>query len=173
MPSNDNGTDLFDYIENTPSMSETEIITIFRQVVYAIQHLHKNCIVHRDIKDENVILDKSGTVRLIDFGSSSYFKENKKFDKFCGTLDYASPEVLKGSKYDGPPQDVWAMGILLYTMIYKENPYYNIEEITDGDLRIPFVMSDGSLDLIKRMLERDLDKRLTIDEVAEHDWLRE
>lgn len=87
------GMDLFDYIELNTTMPEAEIKSIFRQVARAIQHLHHNKIVHRDIKDENVILDEDGNVQLIDFGSSAYIKNNRKFDTFCGTIDYAAPEV--------------------------------------------------------------------------------
>ncbi|CAG8456443.1 4923_t:CDS:2 [Ambispora gerdemannii] len=167
------GMDLFDYIELNSSMPESEIKSIFRQVARAIQHLHGNKIVHRDIKDENVILDENGNVQLIDFGSSAYIKEGKKYDTFCGTLDYAAPEVLTGKKYDGPPQDIWALGILLYTLIYKENPFYNIDEIIARDLRIPYILSEGSIDLVKRTLNRDVDLRPTIDDVLNHPWLRE
>ncbi|CAI2164978.1 15943_t:CDS:2 [Funneliformis geosporum] len=167
------GMDLFDYIELNNTMSEAEVKSIFRQVSRAIQHLHHNKIVHRDIKDENVILDENGNVQLIDFGSSAYLKEKTKYDTFCGTIDYAAPEVLTGKKYDGPPQDIWALGILLYTLIYRENPFYNIDEIIARDLRIPYILSEGSIDLIKCMLDRDVEKRPSIDDVLNHPWLRE
>ncbi|CAG8591502.1 16396_t:CDS:2 [Cetraspora pellucida] len=167
------GMDLFDYIELNTTMAEDEIKLIFRQVARAIQHLHHRNIVHRDIKDENVILDEDGIVQLIDFGSSAYIKTGKKYDTFCGTIDYAAPEVLTGKKYDGPPQDIWALGILLYTLIYKENPFYNIDEIIARDLRIPYILSDGSIDLVKKMLDRDVDKRPSIDDVLNHQWLWE
>lgn len=137
------GMDLFDYIELTPYMTEDEIRAIFLQICNAVHHLHINKIVHRDIKDENVILDQKGKIQLIDFGSSAYLREGRKFDTFCGTLDYAAPEVLTGKKYEGRKQDIWALGILLYTLIYKENPFYNIDEILSRDLRVPFVLSEG------------------------------
>lgn len=189
------GLDLFDYIELNREMSEQEVKSIFRQVAEAVRHLHHNKIVHRDIKDENVILDENGTALLIDFGSANYVKEGKRFDTFSGTLDYCAPEVLQGNPYEGPPQDIWSLGILLYTLIYKENPFYNIDEILARELRIPYEFCDGmstsglitskpeneplrhghstlgSVDLIKRMLNRDVDKRPTIDEVLNHPWL--
>ena len=100
-------------------------------------------VVHRDVKDENVVLDGEGRVKLIDFGSAAYIK-NGPFDVFVGTIgesvymyvrplltisqDYAAPEVLQGKAYGGKEQDIWAMGILLYTIVYKENPFYNIGE---------------------------------------------
>jgi len=88
------------------------------------------------------------------------------------TVDYAAPEVLQGKSYRGREQDVWALGILLYTLIYKENPFYSVDEIMDHELRIPWIMSDASIDLIKAMLNRDVDQRYTITQVMEHPWCR-
>lgn len=162
--------DLFDYIEVKNNMSELDCQLIFKQVTLAIYHLHKHGIVHRDIKDENIIVNEFGVVKLIDFGSAGYVKLGP-FDVFVGTIDYASPEVLRGEKYEGKPQDIWALGILLYTMIYKENPFYNVDEIMEGELRVPYVVSQLVLKLIRQILERDVDKRPTITDVADSDWL--
>ncbi|KAI9679794.1 MAG: hypothetical protein M1817_004808 [Caeruleum heppii] len=164
------GMDLFDYIELRVNMDEAECRSIFKQVADAIHHLHtKAMVVHRDIKDENVVLDGEGRIKLIDFGSAAYIK-NGPFDVFVGTIDYAAPEVLAGKSYRGKEQDVWALGILLYTITYKENPFYSIDEIMDHDLRVPYVMSEASIELIRCMLERDVEKRVGIDEVVNHRW---
>jgi len=91
---------------------------------------------------------------------------------FVGTIDYASPEVLRGEKYDGRPQDVWALGILLYTMLYKENPFYNVDEIMEGDLRIPYTFSEKCTNLIRRILVRDIPSRPTVADIMDDEWLR-
>ena len=65
---------------------------------------------------------------------------------------------------------MWALGILLYTLVYKENPFYSVDEILDHELRIPWIMSEGSIDLIKARLTRDVEKRLTISQIREHPW---
>ncbi|KAJ6446401.1 CAMK/CAMKL/PASK protein kinase [Purpureocillium lavendulum] len=161
------GMDLFDYIELRANMEEAECRSIFVQVAQAIHFLHtKALVVHRDIKDENVILDGEGNIKLIDFGSAAYIKSGP-FDVFVGTI-----EVLAGKPYGGKEQDVWALGILLYTIIYKENPFYSIDEIMDRDLRIPFTMSDESIDLIRCMLNRDVKERYDIKQVLEHPWCK-
>lgn len=162
--------DLFDYIEIKHDMCELDCQLIFKQVVLAIYHLHKHGIVHRDIKDENIIVNERGVVKLIDFGSAGYVKLGP-FDVFVGTIDYASPEVLRGEKYEGKPQDIWALGILLYTLLYKENPFYNVDEIMEGELKVPHVVSEKLLNLIEKLLVRDVEKRPTITDVAEHPWL--
>ncbi|KAI0971633.1 hypothetical protein F4678DRAFT_472156 [Xylaria arbuscula] len=164
------GMDLFDYIELRANMDEDECRSIFVQVAKAIHHLHiKAKVVHRDIKDENVVLDGEGNIKLIDFGSAAYIKSGP-FDVFVGTIDYAAPEVLAGKPYGGKEQDVWALGILLYTIIYKENPFYSIDEIMDRDLRVPYTISDASINLIRCMLNRDVSQRYDIDQVLQHPW---
>lgn len=87
-------------------------------------------------------------------------------------LDYAAPEVLAGKPYGGKEQDVWALGILLYTIVYKENPFYSIDEIMDRDLRIPFILSEDSIDLIRSMLNRDVSQRYAIEQVLDHPWCK-
>lgn len=165
------GTDLFDLIELKPNMEESECRAIFAQVVSAIRHLHDQGIIHRDIKDENIVVDDAGTIKVIDFGSAAFVKQGP-FDVFVGTIDYAAPEVLSGKPYDGRPQDVWALGILLYTIVYKENPFYNVDEIMDGELRIPFAPSAECLDLIRTILNRDVRARPSIHDICDHPWLK-
>ncbi|KOS17106.1 Serine/threonine-protein kinase PSK2 [Escovopsis weberi] len=166
------GMDLFDYIELRANMDESECRSLFYQVVKAVHFLHTIAlVVHRDIKDENVILDGEGNIKLIDFGSAAYIK-NGPFEVFVGTIDYAAPEVLAGKAYGGKEQDVWALGILLYTIIYKENPFYSIDEIMDRDLRVPFKISDESIDLVRCMLNRDVEQRFTIEQVLDHPWFK-
>lgn len=65
---------------------------------------------------------------------------------------------------------MWALGILLYTIIYKENPFYSIDEIMDRDLRVPYTISDESIDLIRNMLNRDVSQRYIIEQVLDHPW---
>ena len=165
--------DLFDLIELKTNMTEHEAKLIFKQVASGIKHLHDNGIVHRDIKDENIIVDNKGFVKLIDFGSAAYVKSGP-FDVFVGTIDYAAPEVLGGDPYEGKPQDIWAIGVLLYTIIFKENPFYNIDEILDGDLRISssVTVSEECIALIRRILNRSVPKRPTIEEIYNDSWLQ-
>ncbi|KAJ6171907.1 hypothetical protein N7470_000974 [Penicillium chermesinum] len=162
------GMDLFDYIELRANMDEAECRNIFKQVVDAIHHLHtKALVVHRDIKDENVVLDGEGRIKLIDFGSAAYIR-NGPFDVFITPPPKFSraDHTAAKSKTSGP----WVF--LLYTIVYKENPFYNVDEILDHPIRIPFLpFSEECIDLIRKMLDRDVDSRLTITEVLEHPWM--
>ncbi|CAR27740.1 hypothetical protein ZYGR_0N02260 [Zygosaccharomyces rouxii] len=163
--------DLFDLIELKTNMTEYEAKLIFRQVVSAIRHLHSQGIVHRDIKDENVVVDSKGFVKLIDFGSAAYVKSGP-FDVFVGTIDYAAPEVLSGEPFDGKPQDIWAIGVLLYTIVFKENPFYNIDEILEVNLKFHGTkgVSEECINLIKMILNKNPSQRPTIDEVYNNEW---
>ncbi|KAI9311662.1 hypothetical protein BX666DRAFT_1994213 [Dichotomocladium elegans] len=165
------GMDLFDYIELNEHMSEQEVRAIFRQVAEAVQHLHHHKIVHRDIKDENIILDESGTVLLIDFGSAAYYRPGKEFETFCGTMEYWAPELLQGISYEGPPQDIWSLGILLHTLIFRETPFYQLDDILEDKMQIRELPYPGPHDLLHKMLNRDISKRPTIDAVLADPWL--
>ncbi|KAM0791994.1 hypothetical protein ACM66B_007106 [Microbotryomycetes sp. NB124-2] len=127
------GQDLFDYVDAHPDGLDPETIyRVLSQIANAVYFLHEHGIVHRDIKDENVVLDRHGNVQLIDFGSAAYVKAGKKFDTFSGTADFAAPEVLRGARYDGKEQDIWALGVLGYVLICGECPFWAQEEAMKG-----------------------------------------
>ncbi|KPJ05646.1 PAS domain-containing serine/threonine-protein kinase [Papilio xuthus] len=93
------GMDLFEFIERRPRLDEPLISYIFRQIGQAVEYLHSLNILHRDIKDENVIIDNKFHVKLIDFGSATFMSPDTLFSTFYGTTEYCSPEVLTGNKY--------------------------------------------------------------------------
>ena len=137
------GMDLFEFIDRQPNIDEPLASYIFRQLVSAVSYLHSNNIVHRDIKDENIVINEEFRIKLIDFGSAAYMQKGKKFATFCGTLDYCSPEVLLGNKYYGPELDCWTIGIALYTLVFAENPFFDADETIECILKPPFKVSKG------------------------------
>ncbi len=127
------GLDLFDRVESAPDgLPPFEIRSLLGQLSDALAFLHVNGIVHRDIKDENVILDGHGRAQLIDFGSAAHWRPSRKWDTFSGTLDYASPEILRGEMYSGKEQDVWALGVVSYVLVCGETPFLTADEAQAG-----------------------------------------
>ncbi|KDN42511.1 Pkinase-domain-containing protein [Tilletiaria anomala UBC 951] len=133
MPCFGKGQDLFDFVEGAPDgLDARHVRCICGQVADGLAYLHAHNIVHRDIKDENVILDGRGHAQIIDFGSAAHIKPGRLFDTFSGTLDYAAAEILQGEKYSGKEQDVWALGVVLYVLMCGECPFWNGEEAVAG-----------------------------------------
>ncbi|RXK41620.1 CAMK/CAMKL/PASK protein kinase [Tremella mesenterica] len=134
MPRFGTGVDLFDRVEASPTgLDPFEVRSLMGQLADAVRFLHANGIVHRDIKDENVILDGTGHCQLIDFGSAAHWRPGKKWDTFSGTLHYASPEILRGEMYGGKEQDVWALGVLGYVLLVGETPFSALpEDVLEG-----------------------------------------
>uniref|UniRef100_A0A0R3RGK2 Protein kinase domain-containing protein n=1 Tax=Elaeophora elaphi TaxID=1147741 RepID=A0A0R3RGK2_9BILA len=167
------GMDLFEFIEQQPKLDEPLTSYIFRQVVNAVTYLHSKNIVHRDLKDENVIIDQNFSCKLIDFGSAAYFGHNFVFSTFCGTMEYCSPEVLRGNKYRGPELEMWSLGILLYTLVFFENPFRSLQEAMSAEIDLPWKVSKGLLQIITWLLHRDPQLRATIQDISNHYWVKQ
>lgn len=142
-------------------------------MVNAVEYLHfDRHLLHRDIKDENVIINEAFEVKLIDFGSVAPIpQEGWLYSTFYGTVEYCSPEVLNGNCYAGPELEMWTLGILLYVMIFNENPFYGVEETLQCQLKPPFAVSPLCMELIKKLLAKDPSNRMTLIALAKHEWV--
>ncbi|KAI9140293.1 kinase-like domain-containing protein [Paraphysoderma sedebokerense] len=165
--------DLFECIETHSKISEKLARKIFVQVADAVRFLGHHGVVHRDLKDENVVIDQNYHVKLIDFGSAAFVpKSGRLFDRFAGTLQYCPPEVLKGEKYRGPEQEVWALGVLLYTILFGEAPFADPIQAMQSDFLKPrFKVSQDCMDLLNWMLQKHPRNRANIDQVMSHPWV--
>nr|XP_039270200.1 PAS domain-containing serine/threonine-protein kinase-like [Styela clava] len=168
------GLDLFEFIDRCANGVEEPLSSyIFRQVVSAVDYLHSHNILHRDIKDENIIIDERFNCKLIDFGSATFMKPGRDFATFCGTIEYCSPEVLMGNKYRGPELEMWALGVTLYTLVFGENPFKNVEETITCEVDPPFGVSRDLASLMQWLLQPDPEYRCTISEVLECPWVNQ
>ncbi|OXU27347.1 hypothetical protein TSAR_015086, partial [Trichomalopsis sarcophagae] len=174
--------------------------TYFRQIVKAISYCHRLHVVHRDLKPENVVFfEKSGTVKLTDFGFSNRFSPGQKLETSCGSLAYSAPEILLGDSYDAPAveihkciisnltvfsisteiivADVWSLGVILYMLVCGQLPFQEANDsetltmIMDCKYSIPKHVSEQCKKLITKMLIREPDKRASLDEIEKDDWL--
>lgn len=104
-------------------LHESEASGIFKQIVEAMGYCHRNGIYHRDIKTENVLIDKYKRIRIIDFGFSVKSNPTTKLTLFCGTPNYMSPEIVLKREYYGGPSDAWALGVLLFVITCGYFPF--------------------------------------------------
>ncbi|CRL08377.1 CLUMA_CG021364, isoform A [Clunio marinus] len=171
MEKHGSGMDLFEFIDRRPLMDEKLGCFIFRQIAKAVDYLHSLKILHRDIKDENIIIDQNFHIKLIDFGSATFMEDGKMFSTFYGTTEYCSPEVLAGNKYHGPELEVWSLGVTLFVLMFFENPFLDMEDTLRADLMIPQDVTVDLEDLLFRMLDKDPKTRLSMKELLAHEWI--
>ncbi|KAG8755481.1 hypothetical protein FRC12_010877 [Ceratobasidium sp. 428] len=171
--------DLFECIEQHERLSEGQAKYIFAQVVDTVRYLDSIGITHRDIKDENLVIDKDFKVKVIDFGSAvirDVRKPPPTYTHFFGTFTFASPEILKGLPYTAPPAEVWTLGILLSFLVTGQSPFPTTEHAKYGVMCEPnasIVVSPLCGDLMSKCLEPDPTRRITVHQVREHPWLRD
>ncbi|XP_064207621.1 serine/threonine-protein kinase MARK2-like isoform X29 [Anguilla rostrata] len=171
------GGEVFDYLVAHGRMKEKEARAKFRQIVSAVQYCHQKCIVHRDLKAENLLLDSEMNIKIADFGFSNEFTLGNKLDTFCGSPPYAAPELFQGKKYDGPEVDVWSLGVILYTLVSGSLPFdgQNLKELRErvlrGKYRIPFYMSTDCENLLKKFLILNPTKRGSLEQVMRDRWM--
>ena len=82
-----------------------------------MKYLHEQCICHRDLKLENILIDERNNVKLIDFGFSVSTPLDSKLKIFCGTPSYMAPEIVQKKEYNGFSTDVWSLGVILFLML--------------------------------------------------------
>eukprot|EP00061_Rhincodon_typus_P015443 g43123.t1 len=176
--------DLLEFIKTRGALPEEVSRKMFRQLALAVKHCHELGVVHRDLKCENLLLDKDFNVKLSDFGFAKRCSTDDQgrpllSKTFCGSAAYAAPEVLQGIPYQPKVYDVWSLGVILFIMVCGSMPYddSNIKRMLriQKEHRVDFprskVVPADCKELIYRMLHPDTSKRLTIEEVLEHPWL--
>lgn len=165
------GCDLMAYILQKGGLPEHECQKLFVQLVSALNYCHERDIIHRDIKHTNILVDKSGDIKLIDFGLSNYFgQDGQLLSTFCGTPAFAAPEMILGKKYQGPEVDIWSLGVVLYSMLAAKFPFNNVAELLQGSFQDPPNVSPTCRDLLRRMLVVSPENRTKLSQIFTHPW---
>ncbi|KZF26367.1 Pkinase-domain-containing protein [Xylona heveae TC161] len=172
-----NGGQMLDYIISHGRLKEKQARKFGRQIASALDYCHRNSIVHRDLKIENILISKTGDIKIIDFGLSNLFSPRNHLKTFCGSLYFAAPELLQARQYVGPEVDVWSFGIVLYVLVCGKVPFDDQSmpqlhaKIKRGVVDYPAWLSTECRNLISRMLVTDPRQRASLSEIMNHPWM--
>ncbi|KAL1748681.1 kinase-like domain-containing protein [Schizophyllum fasciatum] len=172
--------DLFEFIESRQHkrLPESRARDVFAQIVDAVAYLDQHGIAHRDIKDENILIDSAHRVKLVDFGSASVCDPaapRPYYTDFRGTATYAAAEVLRGEPYRAAPAEVWALGVLLAFLLTGSSPFATTGDAAQGIVGLVEVpgqhLTDGAMDVLARCLDVNPKTRITIRDLQRHPWV--
>lgn len=180
------GGELYSYIQANPCFAEDHAKFYAAEVVYAIHFMHDHLqLAYRDIKPENILLDKEGHIVLCDFGHAKSLKRGEITHTLCGTPDYSAPELINGKlQLNGHSRevDLWAYGILVYEMLCGITPFHSpnrfelCNNILSRNVEYPTnIMSPNAIDLVSKLIVKDPAQRIGsgergIVEIMEHPW---
>ncbi len=168
------GGEMFDFCERSGALPENQARVMWRQLLSGVDYLHRGGVCHRDIKLDNLVLDCKHNLKLIDFGFATSFTDSEDLTLFCGSPDYAAPELVASVKYKGPAVDIWAMGVVLYVMVTGYVPFSSPDRIRT--LRWdwpPGSTPSVSLQKLLSSIFQPSEKRATMDQLLSEAWANE
>ncbi|KAF9086535.1 hypothetical protein BGX23_008811, partial [Mortierella sp. AD031] len=181
------GGELFDHILAHRYLKERDACRLFAQLMSGVHYLHSKQIVHRDLKLENLLLDRNRNIMITDFGFANQFDSTTRdlMSTSCGSPCYAAPElVISDGLYVGSGVDIWSCGVILYAMLAGYLPFDDDPSNPDGDninqlynyilattLVFPDYISPDARDLLRMMLVPDPAKRCNMKRIMSHRWL--
>jgi len=177
------GGELFDRIIEKGSFTEKDASVLVKQILEAVNYMHKKNIVHRDLKPENLLFkDKSedSPLMVTDFGLSKFIEASSLLNTSCGTPGYVAPEIIS-RKGHGIAVDLWSIGVITYVLLCGYQPFYGDDQaqLFKAILEADYVfekeywseISEDAKDFIRKLLVVNPDKRMTCDEALAHKWL--
>ena len=186
--------EFFQFLNSKGNLDELTARHYFKQLINIIDYTHSKGVIHRDIKLENLLLDEDYNLKLADFGYASKLAKERRYTKAVGTSVYFAPEIHAGNSYSDEQADLFAAGIILFTMVAGHMPFskaksedkiYNL--LYQGDFctfwafhqkmmtkklnKADYTFSKEFINLMSYMLAADCTKRLNVDEIKNHAWV--
>uniref|UniRef100_A0A7E4VYG5 Aurora kinase n=1 Tax=Panagrellus redivivus TaxID=6233 RepID=A0A7E4VYG5_PANRE len=171
------GGELYKMLQQKRRFSERRTARYIFQVADALNYCHSKDVIHRDIKPENILVGADGSLKIADFGWSIHSPKGQRHT-MCGTMDYLPPEMITGDPHDHRV-DNWAVGVLCYEFLEGHPPFETdsqnetYRKIKHVEFKYTNHFSAGSKDVINKLLMRDMNQRLTLEQVMEHPWIQE
>lgn len=170
---------LNELIKRRKRLVELEVQCYLSQIVSSLKYLHKQKVIHRDLKLGNLFLNENMEIKLGDFGLATKLEyEGERKKTICGTPNYIAPEILegKGHSYE---VDIWSVGVIIYTQLIGKPPFETpdvkstYKKIRAGQYTFPehVTISDNAKNLITKILQLDPSKRPTLDEILDHPFM--
>ena len=160
------------------ALKEHNVKNLMVQLVSGMQYMYNNNIYHRDLKPQNILIDKYYNLKITDFGLAKDDDENPLFETICGSPMYMAPEIMKYKKYD-KKADLWSLGIIFYELLTGKTPFTAnnhmelLENIEKQKIYFPshIKISHDARDLLVRLLNKNSKERITWDQLFNHPWL--
>ncbi|CAG9801084.1 unnamed protein product [Chironomus riparius] len=164
------GGELFSHLYKTENFAESQVRFYIAEIIVALEQLHEYNIIYRDIKLENILLDKEGHIIITDFGLSKELKDGARAYSYCGTIEYMAPEIVNPNCGHDLNVDWWSVGVLIIELLTGQSPFSRegeesnqqviSERIQNSPPTIPEIIGPEAKDLILKLLEKDPRKRL-------------
>jgi len=167
----DGDGDLMQYMSTHGALSEQQAHKLFKQILSAVNYCHTAGVIHRDLKHNNIMINRDEKIKLIDFGTSNFVSSGKPLETFCGTPHYAAPEMMQGQKYDGTLVDTWSLGVVFYMMLTAKFPFPGVAELMIGTYNEPTGFSAECVQFLSLMLKLKPEERTHIPELMAHPWI--
>lgn len=171
--------ELFEVLEDDRSLPEDEVRSIAKQLVRALLYLHSKRIIHRDMKPQNILVGRNGTVKLCDFGFARAMSCNTMvLTSIKGTPLYMAPELVQEQSYTHTA-DLWSLGCILYELYYGQPPFYTnniytlIQQIVRDPVKFPEPISPAFKSFLQGLLTKNASARLNWPTLASHPFVQE
>lgn len=169
--------EMLDYIVCRQRLNEREARKFVRQILSALHFCHKRGVVHRDLKLENLLISKDGAIKIADFGFSNFKADGGLCSTFVGSESYAAPEINANEKYNGPPTDIWSLGVIVATILTGEHPFQGpnlvvkLDKIDKAEVTLPSYLSQEAQEFVMRIIKRNPSERPNVVSLWNDPWL--